>query len=128
MEHHCGEMAEVSEFCHALYWKKEENTSGQYAKCCHGGKVRLRELTQTPNLLLDLLTGNSLDSKNYRTYIREYHAALAFASMGARPTSGRVVTLETGRREAPGSNPGHACRPSCSEFSVIFSETSVNTG
>ena len=83
-EHHCGEMAEVCEFCHALYWKKEENTSGQYAKCCHGGKVRLPELTQTPNLLLDLLTGNSPDSKNYRSHIREYNAALAFASMGAQ--------------------------------------------
>ena len=47
---------------------------------------------------------------------------------GAGPTSGRVVTLETGRREVPGSNPGRACRPSRSEFSVVFSETRVNTG
>ena len=44
------------------------------------------------------------------------------------PTSGRVVTLETGRRGVPGSNPGRACRPSRSEFSVVFSETRVNTG
>ena len=44
------------------------------------------------------------------------------------PTSGRVVTLETGRREVPGSNIGRACRPSRSEFSVVFSETRVNTG
>ena len=36
--------------------------------------------------------------------------------------------LETKRREVPGSNPGRACRPSCSEFSVVFSETRVNTG
>ena len=43
------------------------------------------------------------------------------------PTSGRVVTLETGRREVLGSN-GRACRPSRSEFSVVFSETRVNTG
>ena len=27
----------------------------------------------------------------------------------------------------PGSNPGRACRPSRSEFSVVFSETRVNT-
>ena len=26
-----------------------------------------------------------------------------------RPTSGGVVTLETGRWEVPGSNPGRAC-------------------
>ena len=30
--------------------------------------------------------------------------------------------------EVPGSNPGCACRPSLSEFSVVFSETRVNTG
>ena len=44
------------------------------------------------------------------------------------PTSGRVIKLETGRREVPGSNPGCACRPSHSEFSVVFSETRVNMG
>ena len=44
------------------------------------------------------------------------------------PTSGTAVTLKTGRREGPGSNPGRACRPSRSEFSVVFSETRVNTG
>ena len=44
------------------------------------------------------------------------------------PTSGKTVTLKTGRREVPGSNPGRVCRPSRSEFSVVFSETRVNTG
>ena len=42
------------------------------------------------------------------------------------PTSGIAVTLKTGRREVSGSNPGRACRPSRSEFSVVFSETRVN--
>ena len=36
--------------------------------------------------------------------------------------------LKTGRREVPGSNPGRSCRPSRSEFSMVFSETCVNTG
>ena len=44
------------------------------------------------------------------------------------PTSGTEVTLKTGRREVPGYNPGCACRPSRSEFSVVFSEIRVNTG
>ena len=45
------------------------------------------------------------------------------------PTSGCVVLLsKTGRREVPGSIPDRACRPSHSEFSVVFSETRVNTG
>ena len=43
------------------------------------------------------------------------------------PTSGAVEALKTGRREVPGSNPGRTCRPSCSEFSVVFSNTRINT-
>ena len=35
---------------------------------------------------------------------------------------------QTGRREVPGSNLGSACRPSRSQFSVVFSEIRVNTG
>ena len=34
---------------------------------------------------------------------------------------------KTGRREVPSSNPGRACRPTRSEFSVVFSENRVNT-
>ena len=34
---------------------------------------------------------------------------------------------QSGRREVPGSFLGHACRPTHSEFSVVFSETRVNT-
>ena len=44
------------------------------------------------------------------------------------PTSGTAVTLETGRWEVPGSNPSRACRPSRSEFSMVFSETRLNSG
>ena len=44
------------------------------------------------------------------------------------PTSSWMVTLQTGRRKVPGSNPSRACRPSRSEFSMVFSETRVNTG
>ena len=44
------------------------------------------------------------------------------------PTSGSAVTLKTERREVAGSNPARACRPSRSEFSVVFYETIVNTG
>ena len=54
--------------------------------------------------------------------------AALFLLINRRPTSGTAVTLKTGRRELPGSNPGRACRPSRSEFSVVFSETRVDTG
>ena len=36
--------------------------------------------------------------------------------------------LKTGRREVPGSILGHACLPSCLEFSMVFSKTRVNQG
>ena len=52
---------------------------------------------------------------------------ITFIPFLLRPTSGGVLTLKTGRREAPGSNPGRACRTSHSEFSMVFSETRVNT-
>ena len=42
-------------------------------------------------------------------------------------TGGGVVALKTRRREVAGSSPGRACRPSRSQFSVVFSETRVNT-
>ena len=49
-------------------------------------------------------------------------------SLHSGPNSGRVVALKIGRREVPGSNPACAFRLSRSEFSLVFSETSVNRG
>ena len=37
-------------------------------------------------------------------------------------------SFKAGRGEVPGSIPGGACRPTCSEFFVVLSETCVNTG
>ena len=51
-----------------------------------------------------------------------------FTSINIRPHQRQSgFTLKTGRQELPGSLPGRACRPSRSEFSVVFSETRVNT-
>ena len=58
----------------------------------------------------------------------------------AKPTRGQAVlpsklvawprssVLQTGRREVPTLIPGLACRLSCLQFSVVFSETSINKG
>ena len=56
------------------------------------------------------------------------HLCFLFSFFLHGPTCGGVVTLKTGRREVPGSNPGRACQPNFSEFSEVFSETRVNTG
>ena len=44
------------------------------------------------------------------------------------PLPRQRLRSKTGRREVPSSFLGRACRPSHSEFFVIFSETRVNTG
>ena len=44
------------------------------------------------------------------------HEILFFFFYAAGPTSGGVVTLKTGRREVPASNPDRTCRPSRSKF------------
>ncbi|GBO23304.1 hypothetical protein AVEN_221469-1 [Araneus ventricosus] len=40
-------------------------------------------LTEAPDLFKQLICTNSQEAKNYQQQIREYNAALAFASMGA---------------------------------------------
>ena len=55
-----------------------------------------------------------------------YQEACIFPPWEDPPTSGGVVTLQTGKQEVPGSIPGRACRPSRLEFSVVFFETRVN--
>ena len=39
----------------------------------------------------------------------------------------RSSALKIGRLEVKGSIPGRACRPRLSEFSVVFSESCINT-
>ncbi|GBL84629.1 hypothetical protein AVEN_218444-1 [Araneus ventricosus] len=76
-------MSEVCEFCGALYYKNGVNSSKKYTKFCHDGKVRLPNLTEASDLFKELLCSNSQEAKLYRQQIREYIAALSFASMGA---------------------------------------------
>ena len=45
-----------------------------------------------------------------------------------RPWPHQWLRSKTVRLEVPGSFVGRACRPSLSEFSVVFSEIRVNTG
>ncbi|GBO33109.1 hypothetical protein AVEN_73612-1 [Araneus ventricosus] len=77
-EHSCGTMTGLCSFCLARFWEKEVNSSVKYTKCCHDKKIIL------PEILKDLLTSDSLESKNYWKHTREYNSALAFASMGAQ--------------------------------------------
>ena len=70
---------------------------------------------------------------NFHPWIRSTHLVplsvdIHRAPSDQSPSSGGVVTLKTERREVPNLNPGRACQSNRSEFSVVFSETRVNTG
>lgn len=80
-EHDCGSLTYHCNFCQALYWKEEENSKKKITRCCHDGKVSLPSLCEAPNILIDLMSGDSAEAKNFRQHIRSYNAA--FASMGA---------------------------------------------
>ncbi|GBM15753.1 hypothetical protein AVEN_262919-1 [Araneus ventricosus] len=69
-KHDCGMMTEICNFCQALYWRNELNSSNKYTKCCRDGKVRLPNLAEAPDLLKELLTNNSLEARNYQQHIR----------------------------------------------------------
>ena len=62
------------------------------------------------------------------TTLKLQSSSALFFQVHNGPISGGAVTLKTGTREMPGPNPGRACQPSRSEFSVVFSETCVNKG
>jgi hypothetical protein len=82
-EHYCGQMNTICSHCCSKNFLKEKPSDGNFTYCCHKGKVRLEQLTQTPQLLKDLLTGNHQKSCNFRDNIRSFNSAFAFASMGA---------------------------------------------
>ena len=71
-----GPMNKVCPYCGALRFVNE------LFNCCHNGKVKLLELYY-PDELKEVLTGNSIQSRNFRDNIRQYNSAFAFASLGA---------------------------------------------
>ena len=70
-----------------------------------------------------LLELNTVTSTVFLFTIRQ--VSLSFHNS---PTGGGVVELKTGRREVLGSTPGRACRPSDSEFYMVFLRNSGKYG
>ena len=68
----------ICDYCQA---KRLANES---SNCCHNGKVQVTPISQYPQELYTLLTGNNTRSKNFRENIRQYNSAMAFASLGAK--------------------------------------------
>jgi hypothetical protein len=81
----------VCEHCRALHWsferlKESTEQEPKFSRCCHNGKVSLTKLPVPPEELLELLTGDSTDSRRFREQIRQYNCALAFTSFVAKET------------------------------------------
>lgn len=86
--HYFGEMSATCPFCRAKTWIDERYDSSianpKYSFCCNKGKVSLSLPSPPPALLLSLLTGQDDRSKSFRSNIRAYNSAFAFASIGAQ--------------------------------------------
>lgn len=95
-----GQLSEICPhgFCRAKHFKHEwiKTGSRHFKSCCHDGQINLpsdRQLKNPPSLLINYLTNNTPEARNFRENIRSYNAALAFASLGAEI------------HEAPGQGP-----------------------
>ncbi|KAI0289999.1 hypothetical protein BC826DRAFT_583570 [Russula brevipes] len=82
-----GRMSHSCIHCHALHWL-DERTSGtpskpQFGRCCQHGTVKIDRLPDLPDDLHTLFTGNSPQCRQFRSHIRQYNSALAFASFTA---------------------------------------------
>jgi hypothetical protein len=87
VEHYCGEMDAVCEFCHAKNFHDERPPDRKFTSCCQKGKVELPQFRDYPLLLKNLLMGNHDKSANFLDHIRSFNSALGFASMGANLVS-----------------------------------------
>ena len=82
-EFYLGKMDTVCPYCRSFNFHQE--TLGEhFSKCCHKGKVILPSLMTMPEEIQDLMTGSSMEAKNFRDNIRSYNSSLAFVSMGAK--------------------------------------------
>jgi hypothetical protein len=73
--HNLGPMNAVCEYCNAKKFQNETNMN-----CCEKGKVRLENLHPYPNELMQLMSGNTPDARNFKKHIRNYNSAFSFAT------------------------------------------------
>ena len=79
-------MTNICSNCGALMFK-DENHSGKlcvgatFLLCCAKGAIKLPPIKDPPEILKNLLTGNSQRDRDFCQNIRAYNSSLAFASM-----------------------------------------------
>ncbi|KAM7526438.1 hypothetical protein LguiA_016340 [Lonicera macranthoides] len=85
-----GNPTQKCEFCGAIFWYEEKvecyyNTvNPKFSLCCMHGKIKLPPMKRPPNVLIDLLYGDSNKSKHFLENIRSYNNMFCFTSMGGK--------------------------------------------
>ena len=74
-----GDMVVCCQFCNALKWRKEPN-----GICCSGGKVRIENFHEPPDIIKALLSGEHPQSKHFLDNVRSYNSAFQMTSFGAK--------------------------------------------
>ncbi|KAK3806100.1 MAG: hypothetical protein J3Q66DRAFT_267060, partial [Benniella sp.] len=83
--HRIGSMVQCNH-CKAFVWIQESLKSSKasnplFSICCQHGEVNLPPIRTAPGLL-ELIAGETNDSRTFRSKIRLYNSALSFTSMG----------------------------------------------
>ncbi|XP_050535181.1 uncharacterized protein LOC126902195 isoform X3 [Daktulosphaira vitifoliae] len=107
-EENCiGRMNYVCAHCNARHFGVERlsisnDARSYFSLCCSNGLVALADdqvLLPVPDLLKDLMLGDSAQSRSFRAEIRPYNSALAFASFIVNnPPADRAPEAQPGRR------------------------------
>lgn len=87
-----GKMAVVCVHCKALHWSSERLRSSPlsstvFEDCCKKGIVFLTSFKPPPQIVQNLLEGNSPLEQHFRQHIRRYNAALTFTSMSCEKST-----------------------------------------
>lgn len=110
-----GPMNVMCRFCHAFHWDAEKLTSSTlnnvlFGGCCNSGKTTLPALLPPPVELSRLLEGTEVVHRRFREHIRQYNAALAFTSVGAKlatPADARPANFRLHARADGLAPPAH---------------------
>lgn len=84
-EHYLGLKTTECSKCSALHFEKEKNYRGKFSLCCGDGSIKLTQTREYPDLFKDWLIEANIEGKHFRTNIRKYNSAFAFASFGYQP-------------------------------------------
>jgi hypothetical protein len=85
--HDAGKMDIECPYCHAKMWLEERisNTSKinpKFGMCCNKGKYTIEELKPTHPVIRELLSGNTSESREFKSNIRVYNSKFNFTSLG----------------------------------------------